>query len=73
LEVKLIVRVVNGKQVVGGYVRDLELPFVPTIGMKFEQGSSTWLWETVNGKELNPSVQEVIYDNNGFTSIIPSQ
>lgn len=60
--VELLVRhVVNGK-VVALYVRDdLELPFVPTVGMQFKQGTSTWLWET-DKSELMPAIETVIYD-----------
>jgi hypothetical protein len=58
----LVVRVVNiAEIVIGGYVREIELPFVPTVGMKFKQGSSTWLWETKRG-ELNPAIKEVVYN-----------
>jgi hypothetical protein len=60
-KVKLIVRRLNGSSMAGGYVRELELPFVPTVGMQFRQGTSTWLWETATG-ELAPPVQAVIYD-----------
>ncbi|MEC0091792.1 hypothetical protein [Paenibacillus macquariensis] len=60
--VNLVVRVVDKQErIIGGYVKEMELPFVPTIGMKFKQGSSTWLWETENG-ELNPSVKEIVYN-----------
>lgn len=60
--VELLVRqILNGK-VVALYVRDdLELPFVPTIGMQFKQGTSTWLWETDDG-ELMPAIETVTYD-----------
>ncbi len=59
--VKLIVRLVENGVTTGGYVRQLELPFVPCVGMKFEQGTSCRLWE-VDGDELNPSIEEVVYD-----------
>lgn len=60
-KVKLVVRVVSDQAAIGGYVRDLELPFIPSIGMRFEQGVSTGLWQTWDG-ELCPSVEEVVYD-----------
>jgi hypothetical protein len=60
-KVKFIVRHVSNGELQGGYVRELELPFVPTIGMGFKQGASTWLWETGEG-ELAPTVEAVVYD-----------
>jgi hypothetical protein len=49
-------------KVVALYVRDdLQLPFVPTVGMQFKQGASTWLWETDKG-ELMPAIETVTYD-----------
>lgn len=35
-KVKFIVRHVSNGELRGGYVRELELPFVPTIGMGFK-------------------------------------
>ena len=61
-KVMLAVRVVQQGKVIRGYYRDLELPFVPTEGMRFEQGSSTTLWETTTGKQIDPAVERVIYD-----------
>jgi hypothetical protein len=61
-KVTLLVRHVAKGQLMGLYVRDeLEFPFVPTIGMQFKQGASSWLWETDNG-ELMPSIETVTYD-----------
>jgi hypothetical protein len=60
-DVKLVARHKSEGYTLGGYVRDIELPFVPTIGMQFKQGTSTWLWETSKG-ELAPKVDAVIYD-----------
>jgi hypothetical protein len=61
-KVTLLVRHVSEGQLIGLYVRDdLNLPFVPTVGMQFKQGTSTWLWETY-GRELMPSVETVTYD-----------
>lgn len=61
--VLLAVRVVTNGETTAGYYRELELPFVPTIGMRFEQGISTTIWETTHGKgELDPAVERVIYD-----------
>ncbi|WP_193453247.1 hypothetical protein [Pseudomonas nitroreducens] len=56
----LAVRVIGGEP--RGYCREIELPFVPTVGMRFEQGISTTLWETTSGDELSPAVEQVIYD-----------
>lgn len=61
-KVKLVVRYLFQDVLAALYVHQLELPFVPQIGMKFEQGMSTWLWETTNGEKLNPPVDDVIYD-----------
>jgi hypothetical protein len=62
MRVCLVVRVVNSNnETIGGYAREVDLPFVPTVGMKFKQGISTRLWETENG-ELSPSVNEVVYN-----------
>lgn len=61
-KVHLVVGLVKGKgKPTRGYYRQIELPFVPQVGMKFEQGVSTTMWETRDG-ELNPSIEEVIYD-----------
>jgi hypothetical protein len=48
-------------ETVKGYASYIEVPFVPTVGMKFKRNSSTWLWETKNG-ELDPEVKEVVYN-----------
>lgn len=61
-KVMLAVRVVQSGEVIRGYYRDLELPFIPTVGMRFEQGTSTTIWETVSGQQLDPGVERVIYD-----------
>jgi hypothetical protein len=61
-KVELLVRELSNGKLVAVYVSDdLELPFVPTVGMRFKQGTSTWLWETKTG-ELMPSVESVTYD-----------
>lgn len=61
-KVQLLVRQVKKGEVVALYVRDdLELPFVPTVGMQFKQGISAWLWETDKG-ELMPGIETVTYD-----------
>jgi len=60
--VELLVRQVVKGEVVALYVSDdLELPFVPSVGMRFKQGNSTWLWETDEG-ELLPAIEAVTYD-----------
>lgn len=61
-KVMLAVRVVQHGEVICGYYRDLELPFVPTEGMRFEQGTSTTMWETVSGQRVDPQVERVVYD-----------
>ncbi len=62
IKVKLVVRVVKDNEAVGGYVKDVKLPFVPIIGMKFKKGISTTLWETIDNNELSPDVKHLIYD-----------
>ncbi|WP_025721405.1 hypothetical protein [Paenibacillus sp. 1-18] len=58
----LVVKVIDKHQeILTGYVREIDIQFVPSVGMKFRQGSSTWLWETKNG-ELAPEVKEVTYN-----------
>ncbi len=61
-KVMLAVRVVQRGELIRGYYRDLELPFVPTVGMRFEQGTSTTMWETVSGQQIDPEVERIIYD-----------
>ena len=61
-KILLAVRVVHHGVVQCGYSRELELPFVPTVGMRFEQGTSTTLWETTTQEELDPAIERVIYD-----------
>lgn len=69
--VELLVREVVDSELVALYVSDdLELPFVPTMGMQFKQGTSTWLWETQTD-ELMPKVEAVTYnlDENLFVCV----
>ncbi|MBS6036499.1 MULTISPECIES: hypothetical protein [Pseudomonas] len=61
-KVMLAVRVIQCDEVIRGYYRPLELPFVPTEGMRFEQGTSTTMWETVSGQQIDPQVERVVYD-----------
>lgn len=61
-KVMLAVRVVQRGEVIRGYFHELELPFVPTAGMRFEEGMSTTMWETVSGQQIDPEVERVIYD-----------
>lgn len=61
-KILLAVRVARDGIVQGGYSHELELPFIPMVGMRFEQGISTTLWETVTGEEVDPAVERVIYD-----------
>ncbi len=42
VKVRLAVRLSQDGKVTGGYVRDIELPFVPQLGMHFEQGTNLW-------------------------------
>lgn len=51
-KVMLAVRVIQRGEVIRAYYRNLELPFVPAEGMRFEQGRSTTMWETVSGSRL---------------------
>ena len=61
-KIEFLVREIDGDEIVALYVSsDLELPFVPAVGMQFKQGNSTWLWETGSG-ELMPQVETVTYD-----------
>lgn len=60
--VMLAVRVVQHGKVIRGYYRDLELQFVPTEGMRFEQGTSTTMWETISGQQIDPQVERVVYN-----------
>lgn len=62
IKTKLIVRVMKDGEVEGGYVKDVELPFVPTVGMMFRHGISCGMWETKSEGELNPPVKHVIFD-----------
>lgn len=63
MKTTFVVRVIDeDKNTIGGYARGLDLPFVPTIGMRLNGGSSTWLWETTDGCELKPQIKEVVYD-----------
>lgn len=50
--------------IIGGYYMERDIPFLPTKDMKFEHGTSTWLWETKDGFVLSPSVKEIVYDIN---------
>ncbi|MEL7654296.1 MAG: hypothetical protein AAGU75_00120 [Bacillota bacterium] len=61
MKVCFVVKVIKNNITVGAYAREVELPFIPTVGMKFKQGTSTWLWETKEGVEF-PSVKEVVYN-----------
>ncbi|GLO24368.1 hypothetical protein [Pseudomonas putida] len=61
-KVMLAVRVIQRGEVIRGYYRNLELPFVPAEGMRFEEGTSTTMWETVSGQQIDPQVERVVYD-----------
>ncbi len=62
-KVNLVVGIVDESgEIVGGYVRQITLPFVPQQGMKFEKRGSCNLWETKDDEELSPEVELVIYD-----------
>lgn len=59
-KILFIVKVVEDGDVICGHYRELELPFVPTIGMRFDGGTSTTMWETTNGTEA-PKVERIMY------------
>lgn len=61
-KVLLAVRVVQKGELVGYCSHQLNLPFAPFPGLRFEQGTSCKLWETMTGSELAPAVERVIYD-----------
>ena len=61
-KVLLAVRVIQKNELVGYYSHELTLPFVPFPGLRLEQGTSCTLWETMNGSELAPAIERVIYD-----------
>jgi hypothetical protein len=63
MKTMLVVRVVdNGGMITGAYYREVRLPFIPTLGMKLKLSSSTPLWETADGRELDPPVREIVYN-----------
>jgi hypothetical protein len=61
-KVLLAVRVTQKGDWLGYYSYHLTLPFAPFPGLRFEQGVSCKLWETMTGSELDPVVERVIYD-----------
>lgn len=62
MKVCLVVRVIDENEyMLAGYTRSIELPFVPTLGLKFKQGSGTTMWDTELG-ELSPVIKEVVYN-----------
>lgn len=61
MRVCLVVRIVDNGNTVGGYFRGIDIPFVPTVGMKFKKENSTRLWETIGG-ELEPKIKEIVYN-----------
>lgn len=61
-KIRFVVRCIKDGDVFAGYTRQLTLPFVPQVGMEFEQGVSCTLWETRDGREFSPRVERVIYD-----------
>ncbi|MEL3959343.1 hypothetical protein NST17_19505 [Caldifermentibacillus hisashii] len=63
MKIVFVVKTVDNKgELVTGYVgQTLDMPFVPTVGMKFKMGISTWLWETDKG-ELDLPVKEIVYN-----------
>lgn len=63
MTVNFVTKVVdNQRNTTGGYVLRLDLPFAPASGMKLKGGISTWLWETADGNELDPKIQETVYN-----------
>lgn len=61
-KVLLAVRVVQKGELLGYCSHQLTLPFTPFPGLRFEQGTSCKLWETMTGSELNPEIEHVMYD-----------
>lgn len=62
MNVTLVARATNiDRVIIGAYALNLDLPFLPHIGMRFTQGSGTALWETRSGIEF-PAVKEVVYN-----------
>jgi|CXWL01.1.fsa_nt_gi hypothetical protein len=55
----LVRSITSQNQIQRLYAKELELPFVPAVGMKFVQGTN--LWETEDG-ELSPEIERVIFD-----------
>lgn len=61
-KVKLVVRCLEDGEIVAGYLKQMELPFVPQVGMRFDRGGSTHLWETVDDEDLAPKIEDLVYD-----------
>jgi len=63
MKVTFVVKVVSSENnLLGGYTREFDMPFTPTIGMKIEGGSSTFLWEADSGDKLAPRIQDIVYN-----------
>ena len=63
MKIAFVVKVVSSENnLLGGYTREVDMPFTPIIGMKIEGGSSTFLWETYTGDKLAPRIQDIVYN-----------
>ena len=63
MNVNFVVKVIDeNDDAITGYVLNLDLPFIPNVGMKITGGTSCLLWETQSGRKLNPKIQEVVYN-----------
>ena len=57
-----VVRVIDKeKKTIGGYAQELDLPFVPTVGMRLCGGSGI-LWKTKDDSYINPRIEDIVYD-----------
>lgn len=61
-KVLLAVRLVQKGLVLNIFSHEIALPFAPFPGLRFEQGTSCKLWETMANTELDPPVEKIIYD-----------
>ena len=68
LDVVFVVKMINDEgELKKLYCKDLKLPFQPIVGMAFNQGISTRLWETKKDW-IYPKIKEVSFnlDENTF-------
>ena len=64
MKICFVVKSIDKKQnyIKAAYEREVEIPFIPTLGMRINCGSSTWLWETRDGCELAPAIKDIVYN-----------